>query len=249
MILRLLALTIATIFILSCSTTKEHSEIQFDPKALFTDASKKIRKGEYEEAREALKKIQEKDVEKNYAVLTQIRLADSYYDEGSYEEAITEYKKFLTLYPFNKYATYVQYQTAMSYFRQIEGADRNAVVIKNAIAEFEKLKKLYPRNPYKEEIEERLRIARNLASEYEFYVGHFYYKKGSYKAATGRFEVLLKEYPKSPREADALYYLGLSYKELGNKEKASNSFRLLLSEYPDHRNARDAKNIITKLQK
>jgi outer membrane protein assembly factor BamD len=77
-------------------------------------------------------------------------------------------------------------------------------------------------------------------------VGKFYYKKGSYQAALGRMEKLLKDYPGTTSEKEALYYIGLSYQERGDKAKAIRAFESLAAKYPDM--AYEAGKHITKLK-
>jgi outer membrane protein assembly factor BamD len=239
---------ILLIIIISGCASSDKADEQKEPSVLYKEAEEKIKKGSYEEARESLKKVIEKDAEKSYSPVAQIRTADSYYDEEKFDEAIEEYKRFLSLYTHNKYASYVQYQIGMSHFRQIEHIDRGHEHLDGAIKEFGNLLKNYPRSPFADEAKERLRKCNDMAAEYEFYVGKYYFKKDSYKAAVSRFEGLIKKYPQSSWVAEALYHLGLSYKELGNFEKAKESLKRLTSEYPDYRYKGDAEKTLTRLE-
>lgn len=241
-------ITIFFFIIAGCASSKKAEETPREPSILYKEAEEKLKKGSYEEAREALKKVMERDAEKSYSPIAQIRTGDSYYDEGRYDEAIDEYKRFLNLYPQNKYAGYVQYQIGMSHFRQIEGVDRGHEHLKEAMKEFEVFLKLYPRHQFIEEAKERLRRCKDMAAEYEFYVGKFYFKKGSYNAAASRFEDLIKRYPQSPWEAEALYHLGLSYIELGNIEKAKDCLTRLVKQYPNYKYKKDAEKTLSKLE-
>ncbi|MEK6693411.1 MAG: outer membrane protein assembly factor BamD [Nitrospirota bacterium] len=238
---------ILSLIISSCASSDKADE-QKEPSVLYKEAEEKIKKGSYEEARESLKKVIERDAEKSYSPVAQIRTADSYYDEGKFDEAIEEYKRFLSLYPHNKYASYVQYQIGMSHFKQIENIDRGHEHLEGAIREFENLIRNYPRNPFIEEAKERLKKCRDMAAEYEFYIGKYYFKKESYNAAVSRFEGIIKKYPQSSWVPEALYYLGLSYKESGNIEKAKESLKRLTSEYPNYRYNRDAEKTLSRLE-
>ncbi len=73
------------------------------------------------------------------------------------------------------------------------------------------------------------------------------YKKGSYKAAAGRCEKLLHDYPGTPSEKDALYYAGLSYMKLGERDLARARFETLAQKYPAMKET--AISHIHKLQK
>jgi outer membrane protein assembly factor BamD len=106
----------------------------------------------------------------------------------------------------------------MVYFNQIESPERGYGGAAKALEEFEKLKKMFPRNPYKETVEVKIEKCRNTIAEYEYLVGKFYYDKGSYTAAIGRFEGLLKKYPDYKGEAEVLFFTGVSSKKIGQKK-------------------------------
>lgn len=244
-----ISLFILILFMISCSGKKEikPSEIA-DQENAFIMANELIEDKEYGKARTALIEIKARDTTRKIAPLAQLKIADSYIKEGEPELAITEYKKFLEAYPDHPYAPYAQYQIAMVYFSQIEGPERGYGGAARALEEFEKLKTMFPRNPYKDTIELRIQKCRNIIAEYEFLVGEFYYKKGSYDAAIGRFEELLKKYPDYNKGADVLFYTGMSYKKLGKKDRASEYLTRLIGRYPENRLVTDAKKELTKLK-
>ena len=108
---------------------------------------------------------------------------------------------------------------------------------------------MFPRNPYKDVIELRIEKCRNTIAEYEYLVGNFYYKKGSYNAAIKRFEGLMEKYPDYKGEGDALFFTGLSYKHLNQKDKASEYLTRFIEKYPNNKNMHDAKKALAVLKK
>ena len=60
---------------------------------------------------------------------------------------------------------------------------------------FERLVRRFPRNEYATRARKNLRTCIIFLSEYELYVGNFYYKRGFYRAALGRFNYILQNYP------------------------------------------------------
>ena len=241
---------ILVIFLFSCAgkSAVKTPEV-FDPEEAFQKANKFLEDKEYEEARAGFLEVKNRDMTKKFAPLAQLKIADSYEKEEQYDLAVAEYKRFLDTYPDFQYAPYAQYQIAMVYFNQIEGPERGYSGAARALEAFEKLKKMFPRNPYKDVIELRIQQCKNIIAEYEYLVGHFYYKKGSYNAAVGRFEGLLEEYPDYKEEAKVLYYTGISYKELGQNDKASEYLTRLVEHHPNDSLVRDAQKILAKLNK
>ncbi len=221
---------------------------EFDAEKSFSKANKLIESKDYKEARVILLEIKNRDLSKKFAPLAQLRIADSYVKEGEPELAIAEYRKFLEMYPDHRNAAYAQYQIAMTYFNEIESPERGYGGAAKALAEFEKLKKDFPRNPYRDVIELRIEKCRNTIADYEFLVGEFYMKKGSYAAAIGRFEGLLKKFPDYKKIESVLLNLGISYKKSGQREKSEEYFKQLLEKYPNSPLASDAKKEISSLK-
>ncbi|OGW31256.1 MAG: hypothetical protein A2X59_08580 [Nitrospirae bacterium GWC2_42_7] len=214
---------------------------RFDAEKSFEKANKMIDDKKYEEARTLLFEIKNRDFSRKFAPLAQLRIADSYVNEGETELAAAEFRRFLESYPDHRNAVYAQYQTAMIYFNEIESPERGYSGAARALAEFERLKQNYPRNPYKDLIEIRIEKCRSIMAEYEFIVGDFYLKNGSYNAAIMRFETLLQKFPDYNNEAKVLLSLGIAYKKDGKEEKAEELFERLIEKYPNVPFAADAK--------
>ncbi|NOZ68923.1 MAG: tetratricopeptide repeat protein [Deferribacteres bacterium] len=220
----------------------------FEPEASLEKADQLIKKGFYEDARKILEDIKARDASQKYAAIATLRIADTYYEDGSYEEAVVEYESFLKLHRYHKYAPYAQYKLAMSYFKRIKTVDVSYSWASRALKEFEELRRRYPRNPYMDITESRIRTCRRILAEYEFYVGNFYFRKGSYRAAAQRFEGLIRNYPGSKKEPDALYYLGLSYEKMGRQEDALNVLTSLIEKFPTMELSTKAKKRIALLE-
>ena len=221
-------------------------EPPFDPVEAFKDAEEKMQKFKYEEARKAYQEIQEKAPDRSYDADIMLRIADTYYGEEKYSEALVEYQAFINFHPVHRDASYAQYQIGMCSIQEFTTIDRDPSVTRAALKEFQALLVKFPGNPYEDEAKKYIATCKERLAEYELYVGRFYYKKGSYPAAIGRLEKLLKDYPGSAVEPDTLYYCGLSHQEQGNKAQAISAFETLAAKYPER--AKEANNLIGKLK-
>ena len=240
------------IFILFISCSSDKAAVKktpiSDPTALFEKVKEKIAKRDFEEARSILNDIKAWDSSREYSALAQIRIADTYYEETKYDEAVAGYRQFLDLHTYHKYSPYVQFRIAMSYFKRVTGIDTGSSFAQQALDEFVKLRKLYPRNPYMEITDKRIKRCKNILAEYEFYVGKFYMDKGSYKSAVQRFKNILKQYPDSKIESEAMYNLGLSYIDLGEIEEAMEALSLLIEKYPTIKLSARASELLASLK-
>jgi outer membrane protein assembly factor BamD len=204
----------------------------YDASVSFKEAEENMRNEAFEKARKGYQEIQEKSPNKSYDAVLMLRIADTYYGEELYSEALVEYQAFLNYHPVNKDAAYAQYQIAMCSYKELTTIDRDPTPALAVIREMRKLLDKYPKSGYEDEARRYISICTDWLAQYELYVAHFYYKKGAYKAAAGRCESLLHDYPGSTAEKDALYYAGLSYTELNERELARARFETLAQKYP-----------------
>jgi outer membrane protein assembly factor BamD len=222
-------------------------EPPFNPSTAFSEAEANMRNEAFEKARKGYQEIQEKSPDKSYDAVLMLRVADTYYGEEKYSEALVEYQAFLNYHPVHKDAAYAQYQIAMCSYRDMSTIDRDPAPAHLVVKEMRKLLQKYPKSGYEEEARKYIAICMDWLSEYELYVARFYYKKGSYPAAISRCEKLLKDYPASTAEKDAIYYAGLSYMEHGDRDQARSKFELLAQKYPSRKAV--AMALIKKLDK
>ncbi len=245
-----IALSLIVLLLFSaCSSNKQVRPEQFDAKEYLRRASKLIEDEDFEEARRLLFEVKNRDVTRQYAPIAQLKLAESYVKEEDYDTAVEEYRRFLRLYPEHTQAPFAQYQIAMIYYKQIEGPDKGAGGARRALKEFQKLLERYPRNPYREAAELRIKKCKNLIADYEYLVGLFYFKKGSYRAAIGRFEGLIRDFPDYKRIPEVLYRTAKSYEELGDKDRAREFAMKLLDRFPGDGWAKLAKEEILTAKK
>jgi outer membrane protein assembly factor BamD len=144
-----------------------------------------------------------------YAILAELKLADAYFNNERYPEAISAYEDFARLHPKNEAIPYVLYQIGECYYRQILTIDRDQTATHQAILAFERLLKSHPRSPYEEDAMKKVRSCRQHLADHEVYVGRFYYKSKHYRAALARFQGVLRGYedvlePEGRQEIEAL---------------------------------------------
>ncbi len=235
---------VALALLAGCAAAKEPP---FDPVTVFKNAEENMRKENFEKARKGYQEIQERSPDKSYDAALMLRIADTYFGDEKYDEALVEYQAFLNFHPVHKDAVYAQYQVAMCSFKQMTTIDRDPEPTRAALREFQTLIRKYPKGIYDEPAKKNISLCLDRLSEYELYVGRFYHKKGAYKAAVGRFDALLRTYPGSAAEKDALYYDGLSYRELGERGRAKAAFETLVQKYPSM--AGNVGSLIDKLAK
>ncbi len=204
-----------------------------DAEEWFDAAETAFERKKYEEARRDYQKLIVQYSESDLVPAARLRVAEAFYLEKKFDEAIDAYQKFLDLHPSHERADEALYFTGMSYFRQVDTVDRDQSVTRNAIEAFEKLVKTAPDSRLIADAQAKMAIGKRKLAEKEDYVGTFYFRRENYNAAALRFEQILTAYRGVGLDDRALYHLGESLWRLEQKERAATLFRQLIDEYPE----------------
>lgn len=197
-IFRNMLLGVTAILLLgACSTIDKFigEDKEKDPDQLMQDGLSYMNRGLYESAFEAFQDIRDRYPYSKHAITAELKIADALFNRGDFDEAYEAYDDFEKLHPKNKNIPYVIYQKGMSNFEQINTIDREQVHTRKAKETFERLVRQFPRSEYANRGRKNLRKCIIYLGEYELYVGNFYYKKGFYRAALGRYNYILQNYP------------------------------------------------------
>lgn len=181
---------------------------------------------------EKLAETPKEDLEKTFDANTLIKRAETFYSKEEYETALGEYQRFLDLHPIDRLANLARFRIGLCYYHQVKTIDRDSEPMQKSLIAFQNLVAESPQSLYAQKSEPYIIELKNNLSEREYYIGYFYFKKGSYSAAIARLDSLLKEYPASGKTEDALYYLGASHQKMGNNEKSRAFFSQLLQKNP-----------------
>ena len=178
--------------------------------------------GDYKDAIENFQQLKDWYPFSKYAILAELKIADSHYHLENYEEAIYAYEEFEKLHPRNEAIPYVIYQIGRCYFDQIDTIDRDQTPARKAYETFQRLEKQFPNDKYaRSGVEHITTCIRSIVGN-EFYIGLFYYKSNHYKAALQRFMTVLSAYPDVGYHQKALEYIARCEAELSaeNEEEA-----------------------------
>jgi outer membrane protein assembly factor BamD len=167
----------------------------------------------------------------DYATLAELRIADSYFDQEHWEEALSYYRDFSELHPDHERVPYTVYRAALAYYHQSRPANRDQTATKQALAQLERLRNEFPQAPESEEADELWRVLRTRLGDSVMNIGNFYMKRSEYRSAADRYRSVLNEYPGLGLDAEALFKLGLCYREMNLDDEASRIFQVILENY------------------
>jgi len=177
------------------------------PQEIIAEGIQDLQRGRYKSAVEAFQNIKDRYPYSKYAIIAELKMADALYLQKEYDLAYEAYDEFEKLHPKNEDIPYVIYQKGMCQFVQIKTIDREQDHTRNAQQEFERLVRRFPRDDYANRARRHIRKCLIFLAEYELYVGHYYFKRGYYQAALGRYLYIMENYPDMGQYHEALEYI------------------------------------------
>jgi outer membrane protein assembly factor BamD len=252
-----LALLAAVIALPGCSSISMPSVPWFksaapaDPtaEALFAEGNRYLKEKKYARALDVLQKLKSGHPFSPLLTETELKVADAYYLNQQYPEAITAFKEFQSLHPTNENIPFVLLRLGQAHLDQFTSVDRDQKNTEIAKGHFETVITNHAKSPHAAEAAEKLAQCIQYLSEHEFNVALFYHQQEKYPAARDRFEEIVRKYKGTPTAIKSLYYLGESYRKEKNWMKASLAYEALIQHYPQNKLAAEAKTQLAQLEK
>jgi outer membrane protein assembly factor BamD len=183
------------------------------------------------------------------AIDAELKLAESYYLNQQYPEAITAFQEFQSLHPSNENIPLVIYRLGLAHFDQFTSTDRDQKNTEIARGHFETVINNHPKSPYVAEAKQKLAKCIEYLAEHDFNVATFYFQQEKYAAARDRFEEIVRRYRGTPTAVKSLFYLGESYRKEKNGVKAALAYEAIIQHYPQSKFVNDAKTQLAELEK
>ncbi|MGE5819097.1 MAG: outer membrane protein assembly factor BamD [Deltaproteobacteria bacterium] len=180
---------------------------------------------------------------------TELQLADAYYLNQQYPEAINAFKEFESMHPTNENMPFVIYRLGQSYFDQFTTTDRDQKNTELAKTYFEAVLTKYPSSQYAADAKDKLAKCNGYLAEHNFNIAQFYLQQEKYPAARDRFEEIVRRYRGTPAAAKSLFFLGESYRKEKNQVKATLAYEALIQHYPDSPFAAQAQAQLAQIEK
>ena len=155
----------------------------------------------------------------------QLKIAEAFMDEGEYYRAVTEYKRFLILFPDSDRADYVLFRTGMACYQGEE--------YENSARSFASVADKYRDSAY--------------APQAHYFEGLSYWKNRKYGEAESTFETLTSVYPHSEYAPLALVARAMLALDQDHAEASRNELQTLISTYPGYQGSKKAQEAMRLL--
>jgi outer membrane protein assembly factor BamD len=187
----------------------------------------------YQDAIDKFQEVVDNYPYSQYAVFAELRIADAYYDQERWDEALSYYRDFGELHPEHELVPYTIYRTALCHAAKSPSSERDQSATREALETLDLLMSRYPISAEAREAEPLWKELRTKLGEHVLGIGDFYLARDEYQSAAGRYRQVLDEYPGLGLDADALYKLGLCYTHMSREDDARRIFEVILENYED----------------
>jgi outer membrane protein assembly factor BamD len=192
-----------------------------------------------------------------YAVLAELRLADSQFGAEQYIEAIDSYRLFIKFHPTHEMVVngYATFKIGEGYYMQLPGDwwlfppsfEKDQSSTEDAASELKSFLDKYPDSPYRDKAKEILvRVGKRLA-DHEWYTARYYWDRGKPMGTVLRLRRLLERYRGVGYDEEALWLLGRAYAAVDMKDRARTTWQELVTKYPRGDRANDARAALAAL--
>ncbi len=137
-----------------------------------------------------------------YTVQAELSLADAYFLDEEYEQAVEAYKDFESLHPRHEAVPYVLYQIGVARIKGFISIDRPTVDLQEGYAYLERLTQGYPSTQYAEKAPEHMLEIRKLMAEHELYIADVFYNMGKFGPAWRRLTYIVENFADVPEVAE-----------------------------------------------
>jgi len=230
----ILRLTIATLMILLCACSSSQKIDTNTAEGAFALAQKYEKDERYDESITYYSEVKNKFPYNALAIESALRIADVEFKRENFAEAETGYRLFREFHPTHERSDYVIFRLGLSVFKQLPPTiDRDLSLASTAIEFFDQVINSYPQSTHAKDARESRQQALKMLADQEHYIAEFYFIREKWESSLGRYEDLLRKFPKLGYDSKALLGATLSAYRLKDMDKAKNYFKRLLAEHPN----------------
>jgi outer membrane protein assembly factor BamD len=213
-ILKILAILIILAQAISCSSKTYTGSLTERCLAEYKDAEAKFKNGKYFGAKEDLESVLKNCTGTGVMEEAHFTLAESHFRLQEWLEARAEYGSFVNFFPSSPYAETAAYRRAVAAFNLSYKDSRDQSNTTFAIRDFNRFEATYPNSALIDSAYMYLDSLNNRVAENDYQIARLYSRMGEPGATAIYLKEFLDEFPKSPRQKEAIVMLINSYTEM-----------------------------------
>lgn len=174
------------------------------PEEAFQKGQELYEAGKYDRAVEYLQGVFDFGRTNEWADDAQLFLARSYYKDGQYILAASEFTRFLDVYRNDPRRVEAEYERALSYYELSPSYQLDQTETQHAIDYFQLFLNRYPGSDLADEAEQKIRELREKLAHKQYETAGLYERRELYEAAALSYEMVFDKYPDTAWADDAL---------------------------------------------
>jgi len=226
-----------------------------DAEQNFALGAKALEDGRHLDAMKYFEHVRYKFPYSAQAALADLAVADTFFEQEKYLEAIDGYRSFLKLRPNHPKSDYAEFRVAFSFYKDIPSdfflfppaIEKDQTAVREALSALKQFLQLYPTSSLATEATRLLAEVRERLAGHEMYVANFYIHRERWHAVVGRLDKLLADFPDSALRGEAALKLANAHLKLGENDKARAVLERLIREHPEDPYRSDAEGLLKSL--
>ncbi|GHV15613.1 hypothetical protein AGMMS49938_14260 [Fibrobacterales bacterium] len=210
----ILAVACLSLLFSSCSSKTYTGTLTEKCVAEYKTAEEKFKAGKYYSVKEDLDEILQNCTGTGVMEETHFLLAETHFHLEEWLEARAEYGSFINFFSGSVYAETAAYRKAVSAYNLSYKDSRDQSNTMFAIRDFNRFDAEYPNSALVDSAWLYLDSLKNREAENEFQIARLYYRMEEPGASAIYLKEFLDEYPKSPRQKEAIVLLINSYTDM-----------------------------------
>ncbi len=222
----------------------------------FKIASEYFKDKDWLEAQKAFDRIRSKYPYSKYAALSELRSADAKFEQDKFIEAAEGYRQFVKMHPTHEQVAYAAFRIGLSSWRNAPSQfflfppdfEKDQVEVRVAVTALQDFLKSHPQSSYVPEAQKLLAEAKGKLADHEWYVAGFYRKRDRWPAVAVRLEGLVRDYPGSVYEPEALLQLADAYLHTNERGRAQQALQQLIAKHPQDTRRAEAEKLLAQIR-
>lgn len=202
------------------------------PEAIYAAGIRALRNGQHREAVELFDQLEREHPFSTWATNAKLMGAYGEYMRNRYAEAIGALDRFIQLHPAHRDIAYAHYLRALSFYEQINDAQRDQRATEQAISALQDVVNRFPDTAYARDARLKIDLGRDHLAGREMNIGRFYQRQRLFNAAIGRYRRVIEEFQTTNHVPEALHRLTEVYLSLGLTDEARQTAAVLGHNFP-----------------
>lgn len=225
------------------------------PEKNFAEGEKAFADENYLLAYNYYRHIRQKFPYSNYAVLSDLRIADVNFERERFLEAIDGYESFVRLHPSHPQVPYAMFRAGKAHHRLIPNDwfimpashEKDQTQVRETAEVLSRFVQRFPDHDDVVEAQKLLDEVRERLLAHERYVADFYAREGKIRGYVGRLERIRTLYADVGLDADLLLEIVRAYVRLEDLSNAERTLRILETEFSGAKETEAARGAVSAL--